>query len=104
MVDEIPIMVTAVVLAVGVMLMFAEAVSGFVERHPTVKILALSFLMLIGFALLADGLDLHIPKGYIYFAMAFSLGVELINLRVRKSAAPSVELRSPYSDDPPKGG
>jgi predicted tellurium resistance membrane protein TerC len=70
-----------------------------VEKHPTVKILALSFLMLIGVALIADGLDLHIPKGYIYFAMAFSLGVELINLRLRKPALPAVELRSPYSDD-----
>jgi predicted tellurium resistance membrane protein TerC len=96
MVDEIPIMVTAVVLAVGVMFVFADAVSGFVEQHPTVKILALSFLMLIGFALVADGLDLHIPKGYIYFAMAFSLGVEMVNLRLRKSTQPAVELRSPY--------
>jgi predicted tellurium resistance membrane protein TerC len=85
MVDEIPIMVVAVVLAVGVMLLFAGVISSFVERHPTVKVLALSFLMLIGVALIADGLDLHIPKGYIYFAMAFSLGVELINLRLRKN-------------------
>jgi predicted tellurium resistance membrane protein TerC len=100
MVDEIPIMVAAVVLAVGVMLLFADAVSRFVERHPTVKVLALSFLMLIGVALIADGLDLHIPKGYIYFAMAFSLAVEMVNLRVRKPARP-VELRKPYSEDPP---
>jgi predicted tellurium resistance membrane protein TerC len=78
------------------MFVFADAVSGFVEQHPTVKILALSFLMLIGFALVADGLDLHIPKGYIYFAMAFSLGVEMVNLRLRKSTQPAVELRSPY--------
>ncbi len=101
MVDEIPIMVTAIVLAVAVMMLFADAVSNFVERHPTVKVLALSFLMLIGVALIADGLDLHIPKGYIYFAMAFSLGVEMINLRMRKPKQHVVELRKPYSDDPP---
>jgi predicted tellurium resistance membrane protein TerC len=99
MVDEIPIMVTAVILAVGVMLLFAGPVSAFVERHPTVKILALSFLMLIGVALIADGLDLHIPKGYIYFAMAFSLAVELVNLRVRKPETPAVELRHPYTTE-----
>ena len=98
MVDEIPIMVAAVVLAVGVMLLFADAVSNFVERHPTVKVLALSFLLLIGVALIADGLDLHIPKGYIYFAMAFSLGVEMINLRVRKPSK-VVELRKPNAED-----
>jgi predicted tellurium resistance membrane protein TerC len=100
MVDEIPIMVSAVVLAVGVMLLFADAVSNFVERHPTVKVLALSFLMLIGVALIADGLDLHIPKGYIYFAMAFSLGVEMINLRIRKPSK-VVELRKPYTEELP---
>jgi predicted tellurium resistance membrane protein TerC len=96
MVDEVPIMIAAVVLAVIVMLVFAGPISDFVERHPTVKILALSFLLMIGVALIADGFDLHIPKGYIYFAMAFSLGVELINLRVRSRSAP-VELRSPYA-------
>ncbi len=88
MVDEIAIMVAAVVIAVGFMLVFAGPISSFVERHPTVKMLALSFLLLIGFALIAEGLDQHIPKGYIYFAMAFSLGVEMLNLRLRRRVAP----------------
>lgn len=78
------VMVTAVVISIGVMLAFAGQISAFVERHPTVKMLALSFLLLIGVMLTADGLGQHIPKGYIYFAMAFSLGVEMLNLRLRK--------------------
>jgi predicted tellurium resistance membrane protein TerC len=85
MADEITIMVTAVVLSVGIMMFSAETISGFVNRHPTVKVLALSFLLLIGVALVADGLGFHIPKGYIYFAMGFSVFVEMINLRVRGS-------------------
>ena len=93
MADEIGIMISAVVIAVGVMLAFAGPISNFVERHPTVKILALSFLLLIGVTLIAEGFDLHIPKGYIYFAMAFSLFVEMINLRVRKTQP--VKLHSP---------
>jgi predicted tellurium resistance membrane protein TerC len=88
MVNEIAVMVAAVVIAVAFMLVFAGPISGFVERHPTVKMLALSFLLLIGFALIAEGFDQHIPKGYIYFAMAFSLGVELLNLRLRRRAVP----------------
>lgn len=92
MVDQIAVMVAAVVIAVGFMLVFAGPISGFVERHPTVKVLALSFLILIGFALIAEGLDQHIPKGYIYFAMAFSLGVEMLNLRLRRKVEP-VQLR-----------
>ena len=88
MVDEIAIMVAAVVIAVGFMLVFAGPISSFVERHPTVKMLALSFLLLIGFALVAEGFDQHIPKGYIYFAMAFSLGVEMLNLRLRRRIEP----------------
>ena len=78
------VMVTAVVISIGVILAFAGQISAFVERHPTVKMLALSFLLLIGVMLTADGLGQHIPKGYIYFAMAFSLGVEMLNLRMRK--------------------
>jgi len=77
-------MITAVILAVVVMLVFARPVGEFVERHPTVKVLALSFLLLIGVMLVADGLGRHIPKGYIYFAMAFSLLVEMLNLRMHK--------------------
>jgi len=90
-------MVTAVVLAVGVMMVSATAVAGFVDRHPTVKILALSFLLLIGVSLMADGFGQHISKGYIYFAMAFSVFVEVLNLRVRRKTKP-VELRQPYTD------
>jgi predicted tellurium resistance membrane protein TerC len=93
MVDQLAVMVAAVVVAVGFMLVFAGAISGFVHRHPTVKMLALSFLLLIGMALVAEGLDQHIPKGYIYFAMAFSVGVEMLNLRMRKVQERPVKLR-----------
>jgi predicted tellurium resistance membrane protein TerC len=95
MAEDLWVMVTAVVIAVGVMLISSGAISDFVNRHPTVKILALSFLLLIGTSLVAEGLEFHIPKGYIYFAMAFSVFVELINLRVRGKAEP-VHLRDPY--------
>src|ERR1700746_1891753 len=95
MVDEITIMVTAVILAVGVMMFSARPISSFVNRHPTVKVLALSFLLLIGVSLVGDGLGMHIAKGYIYFAMCFSVCVEMINLRVRRVAAP-VHLRAPF--------
>jgi len=95
MAEEITIMVTAVILAVSVMLFAAGPINAFVNRHPTVKVLALSFLLLIGVALVGDGLDMHIPKGYIYFAMGFSVLVELINLRVRRVASP-VRLHAPY--------
>jgi predicted tellurium resistance membrane protein TerC len=98
MVNEIGVMVAAVVVAIGFMMAFSGAISGFVSRHPTIKMLALSFLILIGVALIAEGLDQHIPKGYIYFAMAFSVGVELLNLRVRRRQAEVVELRRPYAD------
>jgi len=87
MVDEIPVMIIAIVLAVAVMMIFSARVSAFIERHPTVKMLALSFLLLIGMNLIADGFGFHIPKGYTYFAMAFSLGVEMLNLRLRKKKA-----------------
>ena len=83
MADEVGVMIAAVVIAVGVMLVSAGPISDFVERHPTVKMLALSFLLLIGMSLVAEGFDQHIPKGYIYFAMAFSVFVEMLNLRLR---------------------
>jgi predicted tellurium resistance membrane protein TerC len=86
MVDEVGIMIAAIVIAVIVMMVFAGPVSSFVERHPTVKMLALSFLLLIGLALIADGFALHIPRGYIYFAMGFSVTVEMLNLRIRRRA------------------
>ena len=96
MVDEIAIMIAAVVVAIVFMMVFAGAISGFVERHPTVKMLALSFLLLIGMTLVAEGLDRHIPKGYIYFAMAFSVFVEMLNLRLRKPRTEPVKLHQPY--------
>ena len=99
MASQLAVMATAVVLAVGVMMFFAGAVSSFVERHPTIKVLALSFLLLIGVSLVADGLSFHIPKGYIYFAMAFSVFVEMINLRVRKGKVPPVKLRHQLVED-----
>ncbi len=95
MVDQLSVMVAAVVIAVGFMLWFAEPVSAFVHRHPTIKMLALSFLLLIGVMLVAEGFHQHIPKGYIYFAMAFSLGVEMLNLRLRGKGEP-VQLRDAY--------
>jgi predicted tellurium resistance membrane protein TerC len=81
--DQLAVMILAVLIAAGVMMMFAASVSDFVERHPTMKVLALAFLLLIGVMLFAEGFGHHIPKGYIYFAMAFSLGVEMVNMRVR---------------------
>ena len=82
--DQVPVMVASIVVAVLVMMWVSGAISAFVERHPTVKMLALAFLILVGFALMGEGLALHIPKGYLYFAMAFSVAVEMINLRLRK--------------------
>lgn len=95
MARQLGVMIAAVVLAVAVMLVSAAPISDFVHRHPTVKMLALSFLLLIGVALVADGLGQHIPKGYIYFAMGFSVFVEMLNLRVRAAERP-VTLREPY--------
>jgi len=86
MARHLAVMVAAIVAAVGVMLVFADAVCGLIERHPTLKVLALSFLLLIGVMLVAEGSGRHIEKGYVYFAMAFSLGVELLNMRVRRAA------------------
>ncbi len=95
MAEDVSVMVAAVVLAVAVMMFSAGPISAFVNRHPTVKVLALSFLLLIGVSLVGDGLGMHVPKGYIYFAMGFSVFVEMINLRVRRTAAP-VKLHQPY--------
>ena len=98
MVDQLGVMVSAVVVAVAFMMVFAGPVSAFVERHPTVKMLALSFLILIGVSLVAESFDQHIPKGYIYFAMAFSVMVEVLNLKAKKKAVP-VQLRNPYAGE-----
>jgi predicted tellurium resistance membrane protein TerC len=89
MVDDLRVMVAAVVASVALMMVAAGPIGRFVSRHPTVKTLALSFLIMVGMALVADGLDFHVPKGYIYFAMAFSIGVEMLNLRMRRNAAPT---------------
>ena len=98
MVNQIGIMVAAVLVAVIVMIGFAGAIGRFVERHPTVKMLALSFLLLIGMTLMAEGFDQHISKGYIYSAMAFSVFVEILNLRAKKASEP-VKLHEPYTED-----
>jgi predicted tellurium resistance membrane protein TerC len=97
MVDEIGIMVSAVVIAVIFMMVFAGPISGFVERHPTVKMLALSFLLL-GMTLIAEGWDQHIPRGYVYSAMAFSVFVEILNLRAKKARGAPVKLHEPYTE------
>jgi predicted tellurium resistance membrane protein TerC len=99
--DQIGVMITAVVIAIGVMLIAAGPLARFVEEHPTIKMLALSFLLLIGFSLVAEGFELHISKGYIYFAMGFSVFVEALNLRLRGRAAKPVHLRALDSEPPP---
>src|SRR5687768_13409444 len=98
MAEDVAVMILAVIIAVGVMLVSAGPISNFVERHPTVKMLALSFLLLIGVSLIGEGLDQHIPKGYIYFAMGFSVFVEMLNLRVRKKSEP-VHLHHTYTEE-----
>jgi len=107
MVEQVSIMVIAIVIAVGVMMFAAKPIGEFVDRHPTIKMLALSFLILIGVALIGEGWDLHIPKGYIYFAMAFSVAVEMLNLRLRARRAAPVHLRRPIplpeKESPPGG-
>jgi len=95
--QHVPVMVLAIVIAVLVMMWAARPISDFVDAHPTVKVLALSFLVLIGVALIAEGLEFHIPKGYIYFAMAYALVVEMLNLKMRKARAP-VELHKKAPD------
>lgn len=97
--DLLGVMIAAVLLSSVFMMLFARPVSSFVEAHPTVKMLALAFLILIGVNLLAEGFGVEIPKGYTYFAMAFSLGVEMLNMRIRRAAMPPIHLRQAYSDD-----
>jgi len=93
MANDLPVMIIAVIIAVIFMMFFSGSISEFVENHPTIKILALSFLLLIGFSLIVEGLHQHIPKGYIYFAMAFSVFVEMLNLKMRKKKAEPIKLR-----------
>jgi predicted tellurium resistance membrane protein TerC len=104
MADHLSVMITAVAIAVGFMMLSAGAVSHFVNDHPTVKMLALSFLLLIGMALVAEGFHQEIPKGYIYFAMGFSLFVEMLNLRARKATSSPVVLRGPTLEETSQGG
>ncbi|MCW3467661.1 TerC family protein [Chitinophaga nivalis] len=99
MADHVEIMIAAVVIAVGVMLIASESISNFVNKHPTVKMLALSFLLLIGVSLLAESFDQHIPKGYIYFAMAFSVFIEVLNLKMRAGASKPVKLHQRELDE-----
>jgi len=96
MVPQIGVMIAAVIVAMIIMLLFVNRISDFVDRHPTIKMLALSFLILIGCMLVAEGFHKHIPKGYIYFAMAFSVGVEVLNIKFRAKQAAKVELHQPY--------
>ncbi|HEX7862343.1 MAG TPA: TerC family protein [Verrucomicrobiae bacterium] len=98
MVKQVPVMIAAVVIAVGFMLVFAGAISAFIERHPTVKMLALSFLILIGVTLVAESFHREIPKGYIYFSMAFAVGVEILNINLRKKSKP-VHLHDAYTPE-----
>jgi len=103
MVDQVSIMVIAIIVAVGVMLFAAGPIGEFVDRHPTIKMLALSFLILVGVALIGEGWDLHIPKGYIYFAMAFSVAVEMLNIRMRARRKDAVQLRKQVPGGRPAG-
>jgi predicted tellurium resistance membrane protein TerC len=97
MVSDVPVMVLAIVIAVGIMMFAAKPIGDFVDQHPTIKMLALAFLILVGVALIGEGFELHIPKGYIYFAMAFAFGVEMLNLRLRKPRKP-IRLRKEMTD------
>jgi predicted tellurium resistance membrane protein TerC len=97
LVEQVSIMAIAIILAVVVMLMAAKSIGHFVDEHPTIKILALSFLILVGVTLMVEGFDVHVPKGYIYFAMAFSVAVEMLNIRMRRKRASPVKLHSRYA-------
>ena len=99
MVSQVGVMIAAVVASVGLMMMFARPIGEFVSDHPTIKMLALSFLIVVGVVLIADGFGHHVPKGYIYFAMAFSVTVEMLNIRLRKKHVPPVDLREAYAPE-----
>lgn len=99
LVSQVPIMATAIIIAVLVMMFAAKPIGDFVDSHPTIKILALSFLVVVGFTLMIEGFGVHVPKGYIYFAMAFSLGVEMVNIKMRKVKDKPVQLRKDYPGD-----
>ena len=96
MVNNVGVMISAVVASVGLMMLFAGSIGRFVSDHPTIKMLALTFLVVVGVVLIADGFGHHVPKGYIYFAMAFSVCVEMLNIRMRKKGSKPVDLHEPY--------
>ncbi|GAB2792169.1 TerC family protein [Halomonas shantousis] len=105
MVDQVEVMVAAIVISVGIMMIAAKPIGDFVDAHPTIKILALSFLILVGMTLMVEGFGIHVPKGYIYFAMAFSLTVEMLNIRLRRKRQSAVTLRRHQTDEmPPHDG
>jgi predicted tellurium resistance membrane protein TerC len=99
MVDRIEVMIAAVIASVGLMMLFASAIGRFVSDHPTIKMLALSFLVVVGVVLIAEGFDQHVPKGYVYFAMAFSVGVEMLNIRLRRKSKQPAVLHAAYTPD-----
>jgi predicted tellurium resistance membrane protein TerC len=101
MVDDVRVMIAAVIVSVGLMMLFAGAIGNFVSDHPTIKMLALSFLVVVGVVLIAEGFDHRVPKGYVYFAMAFSVAVEMLNIHARKRKVKPVELHSPYREAGP---
>ncbi len=101
MVDEVAVMIAAVVISVALMMAFAGAIGRFVNQHPTIKMLALAFLVVVGVVLIAEGFGQHVPKGYIYFAMAFSVGVEMLNITMRKRSKKPARLKSAYADETP---
>jgi len=103
MVDNVPVMMAAVVVSVGLMMLFSGAIGNFVSDHPTIKMLALSFLVVVGVVLLAEGFGQHVPKGYIYFAMAFSVMVEMLNIRLRKKSVTPTHLHSAYAAEEQPG-
>ena len=105
MVDDVRIMIAAVILSVALMMLFARAIGEFVSRHPSIKMLALSFLVVVGVVLIAEGFDNHVPKGYVYFAMAFSVTVEMLNIRMRRRGKKTAHLSAPYvreAGEPPQ--
>lgn len=99
MVDSLPVMIAAVIVSVGLMMLFAGAIGRFVSDHPTIKMLALSFLVVVGVVLIAEGFEYHVPKGFVYFAMAFSLSVEMLNIRMRRKSATPAHLHAAYTRD-----
>ena len=99
MVDSLPVMIAAVIASVGLMMLFAGAIGRFVSDHPTIKMLALSFLVVVGVVLIAEGFEYHVPKGFVYFAMAFSLSVEMLNIRMRRKSATPAHLHAAYTRD-----